>query len=144
MTKKTLWLFVCVTTLLFNVPAFSQSEPNVRTIRDSIEFGTISSRIGICRMNHTGILLGLGNQDCVGQGRTALYRISGTPGSVINIQLVGSTQGNVRFTPTIGRNTTRTLNARGIRRIRVRGDLEITGPASGGFALSYTLSFNNE
>ena len=119
-------------------------EPAVTPLRDSIEFGAISNASGTCRMNRRGRLLGIGGQDCVGQGQTARYLIQGDANAVINIQTIGSQAGNVRFEPTVGRRTTRTLNQRGTRRVTVYGDLSLLGPAAGGYSLAYTVSINYE
>lgn len=128
------------TTLLAQPPA----EPTVQTLRDSIEFGAISNATGICRVNRRGRLIGLGGQDCTGQGQSARYRVIGLANSVVNIQTAGSSSGNVSFTPSVGRRNTLRLNQRGRRGITVFGDLNIQGPAAGSYSLAYTVSINYE
>lgn len=123
--------------------AYAQ-EPVILPFRDEIEFGVISNKTGICRMNRRGRLIGLGGQDCVGNGRSARFRVIGNRNTVINIQAHGSQSDNVRFTPRINGRATKNLGPGGRRNIRVFGDLEITGPAAGRYALGYVLNINYE
>lgn len=119
-------------------------EPLILPFRDEIEFGVISNKTGICRMNRRGRLIGLGGQDCVGNGRNAFFWVAGNRNTVVNIQAHGSQSDNVRFTPRINGRSTKNLGPRGRRNIRVFGDLEITGPAAGRYALGYVLNINYE
>lgn len=129
--------------LLAFVNAHGQ-EPSVLPLRDSIEFGVISTAPGICRLNRQGALIGLSGQDCIGQGQTARYLIQGSPNSIINILVAGSDYGNLQFTPNAGRRSTRTLNGNGRRRITVWGDLIVGAEAGGSHSLAYTVSINYE
>ena len=136
-------LILITSELLVVGNAYAQ-EPLILPFRDEIEFGVISSKIGICRMNRRGRLIGLGGQDCVGNGQSAFFWVIGSRNTVVNIQANGSQSGNVRFTPRINGRSTKNLGPRGRRNIRVFGDLEITGPASGRYALGYVLNINYE
>ena len=137
-----LGLFLVV--LLLSVADAHAQEPTVLPLRDSIEFGVISSSPGVCRLNRRGSLIGLSGQDCIGQGQTARYLIQGTANRIINIQAAGSSIGNLRFEPNIGRRTTRALNGNGRRRFTVWGDLVVGNNVHGAYALAYTVSINYE
>lgn len=130
---------------LYSLPFYSfAQEPVVQTLTEDIEFGVISSNIGICRINRRGRLLGLAGQDCVGDGSSARFRVVGIANSVINIQTVGSQNGNVQFTPRINGRATKSLGGNGRQNIFVFGDLQISGPATGSYSLSYILNINYE
>jgi len=118
-------------------------EPEITSLRETIEFGVISGKEGICRMNRRGRLLGLAGQDCVGRGQTARYRIIGERFAVVNIQALGSDQGPVSFRPVVAGSSTRVLRGRN-RNVVIAGDLTISGRASGSYSLNYIININYE
>lgn len=136
-----LMLGVCA---LFSIKSSLAQEPLIIPQQDQIDYGVISNKTGICRMNRRGNLMGLAGQDCVGSGQSGRFIVFGFPNTVVNVQVVGSQISNVRFTPRINGRSTRRLGGNARRNIRVFGDLEIFGPAAGRFSLSYLLNINYE
>ena len=130
---------------VYSLPFYSfAQEPVVQAITEDIEFGVIPSNRGICRMNRRGRLLGLAGQDCVGDGRSAHFRVTGIANSVINVQTSGSQDGNVQFTPRINGSATKNLGGNGRQNVFVFGDLQIAGQATGSYSLGYVLNINYE
>ncbi|MFK7733559.1 MAG: DUF4402 domain-containing protein [Pseudomonadales bacterium] len=117
----------------------------LRASNADIEFGRISSEDGVCRMNSRGTLMGYSGQTCLGSGRFAEFDLFGEKRRIVNISLAGSgSKPGIRFQPRMEGRQTKTLSHRGIRRLKVAGDLVLENASDGKHSLTYLIMVNYE
>ena len=95
-------------------------------------------------MNDRGNLLGLNGQSCLGNGTRAVFDIQGQAGSVIYVELTGSTSQGVTFIPAISGSSTKVIPASGKTYAVVSGDLLLNNATSGTHSLDYLICVHYE
>ena len=120
----------------------SQAEQSLELVPFSqdLDFGVIANEDGVCRMNDRGSLIGLAGQSCLGSGSRAIFNVTGTPGSVINISATGGNNGmGVSFAPSVSGSLTKVIAANGSAPLVIAGDLVLQNAKSGQHAIEYIV-----
>ena len=143
-TTKFIGLFLAAATLMALMPALAQAPLMINAYSSEIDFGIIANENGICRMNERGNLIGLNGQSCLGSGDRAIFSITGEPGQVVYIEVTGSSEQGITFTPDISGSSTKVISSGGSTLLVLSGDLLLNNAASGVHSLDYLLCVHYE
>ena len=129
-------------TLIISTGSDAVADPPLELVpfSQNLDYGVIANEDGICRMNDRGNLIGLAGQSCLGSGTRAIFNITGTPGSVINISATGGNNGmGVSFKPSVSGSLTKVIPGSGSTPLVVAGDLVLQNAKAGQHAIEYIV-----
>ncbi len=121
----------------------AQSTPITLDVIDELNFGTISSENGTCKIKGNGTLVASGGQTCIGSGVPAKFKIRGEPNTAVVASVAqGVSVNGVTYAPSISGSAAKVLNSKGKKNLKIIGKLLLNNALGGQLDLLYTVTVN--